>query len=155
MKELETELAVHGEMRKLKKTAYNHISEIKRLKSTIDKHHKELSEFAKNSQECHEKMMSSLSKADQLSKEAEDAHQNFIKIKKEADDFHKSYSALIAQIREIERQIREIDENVHREQIMKALKSREKVSQKAQHKLETGEKLTFDEFKILIERGEI
>ncbi|UCD72511.1 MAG: hypothetical protein JSW01_03380 [Candidatus Bathyarchaeota archaeon] len=155
MKGLEMELAVHEEIRKLKKAASNNITEIKRLQSTIDKYHKELSEFAKNSQECHEKMTSSLSKADQLSKEAKDAHQNFVKIKKEADGFHKSYSTLIAQIREIERQIQEIDENVHREQIMKALKSREKVSQKAQQKLETGEKLTFDEFKILIERGEI
>ncbi len=155
VKKLEIELAIHGEMRKLKKAASNHISEIKRLRSTIDKHHSELSELAKNSQECHEEMMSSLGQADQLSKEAEDAHQNFIKVKKEADDFHKSYSTLIAQIREIERQIREIDENVHREQIRKALESREKISQQAQQKLETGEKLTFDEFKILIERGEV
>lgn len=155
VKELEIELAVHGEIRKLKKAASNNISEIRRLRSTIDEYHSELSELAKNSQECHEEMMSSLGQADKLSKEAEEAHQNFIKIKKEADGIHKSYSTLIAQIREIERQIREIDENVHREQIKKALESREKVSQQAQQKLETGEKLTFDEFKILIERGEV
>jgi uncharacterized coiled-coil DUF342 family protein len=155
VKELEMELALHGEMRKLKRAASKHISDIKSLQSNIDKYHNELSELAKNSQECHEKMVSSLGKADELSKEAEDAHQKFVKLKKEADSFHKSYSVLMSQIREIERQIREIDENVHREQIRKALKSREKVSQQAQQKLETGEKLTFDEFKILIERGEV
>ncbi len=155
VKSLELELAVHEEIRKEKNEASRLFSEMDKLRSTIEKYHNELSKSAKISQECHEQMMSSLKEADQLAKEAETTHQAFVEVKRKADDLHKNYTMLISRIREIERHIREIDENVHREQIRKALESREKVSKVAQEKLQTGEKLTFEEFKILIERGEV
>lgn len=155
VKSLEIELVIYKEIGQQRKEASKLLSEIKRLQSMIDEYHSALSKLARESQECHERMLESLSKADPLTKEAGTAHQNFIEVKKKADDIHRTYSGLISRIREIELLIRQTDENVHREQIRKALESREKVSKQAQQKLQTGEKLTFEEFKLLIERGEV
>ncbi len=155
VKSLELELANYQETVKLKKEARRLLSQVKELQSAIEKYHSDLSRLAKDSQECHEQMMSLFGKADQLSKEAGDAHQNFIEVKRKAGALHKNYSGLVAKIKEIELLIRKVDENVHREQIRKALQSRKKVGEVAEQKLQTGEKLTFEEFKILIERGEI
>lgn len=155
VKSLEIELVIYKEIGQQRKEASKLLSEIKRLQSMIDEYHSALSKLARESQECHERMLESLSKADPLTKEAGAAHQNFIEVKKKADDIHRTYSGLISRIREIELLIRQTDENVHREQIRKALESREKVSKQAQQKLQTGEKLTFEEFKLLIERGEV
>ena len=155
VKPLELELANYREILKLKKEAHRISAEVEELQSAIEKHHYDLSRLAKDSQECHEHMMNLFVKADQLSKEAGDAHQNFIGVKKKAVVLHKNYSGLIARIREIELLIRKVDENVHREQIRKALQSRKRIGEMAEQKLQMGEKLTFDEFKILVERGEI
>jgi len=155
VKSLELELANYRGLLGLKKEAHRLLTEIKELQSAIGKHHSDLSRLAKDSQECHEHMINLFVKTDQLSEEAGDSHQNYIEVRRKATVLHKSHSKLIARIKEIELLIRKTDGNVHREQIRKALQSRKRLGETAEQKLQMGEKLTFEEFKILLERGEI
>ncbi|MFX1514217.1 MAG: hypothetical protein ACFFCQ_16695, partial [Promethearchaeota archaeon] len=113
----------------------------------------ELRASSKNSRHHHREMVQAFKKADQIRKEADKGHQEFLAKKKEADTIHQEYIERIQTIRDLNTQISKI-RHKHREKQLAAAK--EKMEEKAEDalgKFKSGEKLSFEEFRSLIDRG--
>jgi len=115
----------------------------------------QIRDLAQVSQENHVGMLDSLKELDAVKAEADAAHQTFLDSKKKADESHHSYINFIIEIKELERQIHQNEKNLKMDQVQRVLQAREVTAKEASEKLKKGDKLTFDEFKLLVERGMI
>jgi phosphoserine phosphatase len=115
----------------------------------------QIRDLAQASQENHIGMLESLKELDAVKSEADSAHQTFLDSKKKADESHHGYINFIIEIKELERQIHQNEKNLKMDQVQRVLQAREVTAKEASEKLKKGDKLTFDEFKLLVERGMI
>ncbi|MEM2091721.1 MAG: hypothetical protein QXR59_00340, partial [Candidatus Bathyarchaeia archaeon] len=123
-----------------------------KIKGEIASFRERVSEAAAKSQSFHEKMIECLKRADELRAEADKIHEKYRAVKERANTIRLRYRELLNQISDIKRLIRE-EEDRKRAEAISALK--EKISREALEKLKRGEKISFDEFKILAEQGKI
>ena len=117
--------------------------------------HAELSKLAEESQRNHEKMLAFLRKASELKTEARKAHQLLVETRRKADEAHKMLVELLTEKRVIDGQIRASGKASQLEQIKRGIDMQEEIARVATGKMQRGEKLTFDEFKLLLERGKV
>ncbi|MEM2610004.1 MAG: hypothetical protein QXS09_00200 [Candidatus Bathyarchaeia archaeon] len=122
------------------------------IKGEIASFRERVSEVAAKSQSFHEKMIECLKRADELRAEADKIHEKYRAVKERANTIRLRYRELLNQISDIKRLIRE-EEDRKRAEAISVLK--EKISREALEKLKRGEKISFDEFKILAEQGKI
>jgi uncharacterized coiled-coil DUF342 family protein len=155
VKTLETQLAIYEQLRKIKRRLIEYYGEIEAAKSQIKSLYEQLSGYAQESQVCHAKMMGLLQQADVVKLEADKAHKAFLEIKQRADKFHQAYVKVVAQVEDVELQIKQINAGIQLEQIRKAKEARNELSKVVSEKLKRGEKITFEEFKLLMEEGNI
>ena len=149
VKLLETQLLVHNQILKLKN---NHVAlETERetfgLKAEL--YHKQLSELAEQSQSFHENMLETQNKIQAFQSEADSAHQKYVQIKQEVKDFNKTHSQLSHQITTIKQKLHQVEEE---KQNKKRLEISKDFEETALDKFKRGEKLTWEEFKILAEK---
>jgi phosphoserine phosphatase len=115
----------------------------------------QIRDLAQASQENHVGMLESLKELDAVKAEADSAHQRFLESKKKADESHHGYINFIIEIKEMERQLHQNERNLKMDQVQRVLQARDETAKEASEKLKKGDKLTFDEFKLLVERGMI
>jgi uncharacterized coiled-coil DUF342 family protein len=150
VRELETQLStqkkikkIYEELRELQANDRNFGAEAKAL-------HEKLSELAEQSQKCHEQMLEKLDKARTLQAEADDFHKKYVKTKTQAQELHQKCIELLQQIRTIER---EQKETADKRQAERQSELQKELEERALEKLKRGEKLMWEEFKILAEKG--
>ncbi len=114
--------------------------------------HKRLTELAEESEVYHKKMMEFVDSATELKRKADEAHQSYINTRTKGDNAHFEYMAKMMMIRELENQIKSYYEA---EQMQREVEVQKKVEDLAENKLKKGKKLTFDEFKLLVDKGAI
>jgi uncharacterized coiled-coil DUF342 family protein len=151
VKTLETQLVTYAQLRKIKNQLIKCQGEIVAAKARIKSLREQLLNYVKESQACHTKMVEFIQLANSVKFKADNAHKAFLEIKQRADEVHQAYIKTRSQVRDVERQIKQIADNIKLEQIKKATEARDRLRKDAAEKLKRGEKLTFEEFKLLME----
>lgn len=152
VKALETQMEVYREIESIRDKIEGLQNQITKLKDERVSHNQKISEMAKESQRFHEKMIERLQNATKLKAEADEMHGKYAEHKEPARALHLRYVETLEQIRTLREKIREKEEKERSEQ---EADLRRKLEEEALGKLKRGEKLTFEEFKILAEQGKI
>ena len=150
MKELETQLSVHKKWEHLRKTIQDLRAQVTRLKTESQQSHQALTAQAKKSQELHSKMLSKVEDAKEARAEADAIHKKFLEVKEKARPVGEQIVNITAEIRRLNGEIREKEqeEKKHNEDEL-----RQTLEQRAREKLKRGEKLSWQEFQLLSEKG--
>ena len=129
------------------------ISRINVLKGRIRGLENELRSQARESRFHHKTMIQAFKNADFLRKQADESHAQFLNAKEQANSIHNEY---LSYIREINRIRQNINKNKQKHRAQQDAQRREKIEEKtedARKKFEEGRKLSFEEFRTLIDKG--
>lgn len=149
---LESQLLIHQQIRKLEEDIIEKRAEEQTFVVRAQQLHEKLSELARQSQTLHEKRLKSLDESRSIKSDADDAHQKFLEIKQKAEDAHEKCVALLHRRASLQQELRQKDEE---KQAKRQVELREEVEAKALKKLKEGDKLTWEEFKILADQGKL
>lgn len=149
VKLLEAQLLVHNQLLKLKNNHVKLKAEREALGLNAKLYHKQLSEFAEQSQSFHENMLEILNKIQAFQSEADSAHQKHVQMKQEVKDFNKKHIKLSHQITTLKQKLHQVEEEKQNKRKLEISKDLEET---ALDKFRRGEKLTWEEFKILAEK---
>lgn len=140
--ELKTYKKIDHHIKKIAETK----KELKSLASDADVAHQKLAETAKESQEAHSKMMAKISELKSIKAEADILHAAFLQAREKIKPLHEEYRKLATQKKKLQAAIRK-EEAKQKKNAEQSLKKR--LKSQARKKLQRGEKLNWDEFKIL------
>ena len=146
VKQLETQLNVYKKIDQHVKKIAELRKELETLETKAKAAHQELTEKAKKSQEIHAKMIAKISESKGIKGEADSLHGAYIQAKEQVRPLHEEIKTLTEQKRKLQASVREEDEK-RKKSVEQALK--EKLGSQAKDKLQRGEKLSWDEFKLL------
>jgi len=129
------------------------LSRINVLKARFRGLENELRSQARESRFHHKTMIQAFKNADILRKQADELHAQFLESKEQANSIHNEY---LNYIREISHFRQEINKNKQKFRAAQDAQRREKIEEKtedARKKFEEGRKLSFEEFRTLIDKG--
>jgi len=152
IKKLEADITLHKQARDLEAKVMELRAEIGSLKIQADTIHSELSKLAEESEVYHKKMMEIVETASKVKGEADNAHKSYVDLKNRATDTHKEYMERLNRIQQIEYQTRAAEESARQKKIDEAKMKRDEI---ASQKLKKGQKLSFEEFRLLVEQGKV
>jgi len=151
VKTLEAQRSIHKQINELKNNLIELQTEERALETRAKLSHEKLAELAEQSQKFHQQMLEQLEKARSLKTEADEAHQKCLENRQRAQEIHQKFVELLKQIQSIEQHIQQEEKE---KQAKKQKELRQEAGEKALEKMRRGEKLTWEEFKILMEKGE-
>ena len=129
------------------------ISELQRDIETMNEEaeilHQQLSKLALQSQQFHDRMIEILKKAKELKTQADEYHRSFILNRQKSQVVHGECLELEGVIKELERSLKEIAE---KSRLQHQSQNRKRLKEQALKKMKEGDKLTFEEFKLLVEK---
>ncbi len=146
VKQLETQLSIYKKFDHHVKKISNLHKEIELSEATVEATHQELSEMAERSQDLHVKMTSKIAKSKMIKTEADSLHRAYIQEIEQVRTIRDEIRKLAEQQRKLQVAMRE-EEEEKKEKVEQAL--RKKLGSRAKDKLQRGEKLSWDEFKLL------
>jgi uncharacterized coiled-coil DUF342 family protein len=146
VKQLETQLNVYRKIDKHVKKIAELQKELETLEKTADTAHGELSEIAQKSQETHTRMIDKINESSSIKSEADGLHAAYLQAKEQSKPLHEEFKSLTEQKKTLQDALRKEEEKQkkHAEKVLK-----EKLESQARDKLRRGEKISFDEFKLL------
>jgi uncharacterized coiled-coil DUF342 family protein len=150
---LEGELKVSEDAAAKRKESAETRTEIEDFRLLMNAHHNSVLEFARLSQEENQRMIEAYAEVDALRKEADEAHRRYLATRKEADETHRQF---IDAKQENSRLRKELSEVRVRRRVEKIQELEERLEEKASSALEKfkrGERLTMEEFSLLMKRG--
>lgn len=150
VKQLETQLAIYRKLEQLAKRIAQSRAEIKTMKSECELLHRQLTENAQKSQETHRKMLEKTEETKKLKKEADSMHKEFLQVKERTRPLQEEVRLVVNQIRQLKGEIRE---EMQRETKESQDALRETLERQAKEKLKRGERLSWEEFQLLAEKG--
>lgn len=148
VRQLETQLSVYKKIDQHVKKISELRKELDPFEAAADAAHKELTGIAERSQDIHAKMMAKIDESKDIKGEADRLHNAYIQAKEQVRPLHEEIKKLTEQKRKLQAAVREEDEK-KKKRLEQALK--EKLGSQAKDKLQRGEKLSWDEFKLLTE----
>lgn len=152
VKSLETQLSFYRRLNGMIAEEEALKRRLKEIRNEIASYKGRIADIAVRSRSFHEKMIEYFKRADELRAEADKMHEKYKAAKERANILRLRYEDLLNQISAMKRLIREEEERKRAEAIS-AL--REKIGKEASEKLKRGERVSFEEFKILAEQGKI
>jgi uncharacterized coiled-coil DUF342 family protein len=150
VKELEAQLNVYRKLEQLAQKVLELRKEVRALRSENGLRHQKLTKNAEESQEIHRNMIGKIEDSKKYKIEADVMHKRFLEVKEKARPVEGEMMGLANQIRQLRAEIR-VEEEKERKQDQDAL--RETLERQAREKLKRGEKLTWEEFQLLAEKG--
>jgi len=150
VKQLETQLSIYRKLEQLAKRIAQTRDEIKTMKSEGELLHRQLTENAQKSQETHRNMLEKIEETKTLKKEADSMHKEFLQVKERTRSLREEVKLVVNQIRQLKGEIRE---EVQRETKESQEALRETLERQAKEKLKRGERLSWEEFQLLAEKG--
>lgn len=150
VKQLETQLAIYRKLEQLAARITHLRTEVRTRQSESELLHRQLTENAQKSQETHVKMVAKIEESKSLRKEADDMHRKFLQVKERKKPLQEEAKIVLDQIRRLKGEIRE-ELQKEKEESQDAL--RETLEKKAKEKLKRGEKLSWEEFQLVAEKG--
>lgn len=151
--ELEAKLKLAEEAATKRKESAKARTEIEDLRLLMNAHHNSVLEFARLSQEENQHMIEAYAEVDALRKRADESHRQYLETRREADETHRRY---IEARQENSRLRKELGEIRVRRRVEKIQEIEERLEEKATVALEKhkrGERLTMEEFSLLMKRG--
>ncbi len=152
VKFLETRLAFYRNLEEMMDKAALLKEQIKKLRDEIASCRNKIAEKIAKSQKLHERMMEHFRDIDKLRIEADQMHKMHLESREKISSLRLKYADLLGQISALKKIIREEEE---RKRTETAAALRVKIEREALEKLKRGEKISFEEFKILAEQGKI
>jgi len=146
VKQLEMHLSIYKKMDLLVKKIAELRKELETLEANADKTHHKLTEIAERSQEIHSKMIAKISESTDIKGEADSLHSAYVQAKEHIRPLYEEFKRLTKHRKKLRDAVREEDEK-RKKNAEKALK--EEIESQARNKLNRGEKLSWDEFKLL------
>jgi uncharacterized coiled-coil DUF342 family protein len=150
VRELETQLVTQKRIKKVKDQLYELRSEQRSFGTEAKTFHEKLSDLAEESQKCHTQMIAIIETAKELQVEADDAHKEFVEARQKAQEKHEKCIELIKQIKEIQKDLKE---SADQKKAVRHDELKQELEERAVEKLKNGEKLLWEEFQILAEKG--
>jgi uncharacterized coiled-coil DUF342 family protein len=150
IRELETQLVAQKKINKVKDQLYELRSAQRGFGSEAKTIHEKLSELAEQSQKYHLQMLGIIEKARDLQTESNEAHQKYVEARAKAQQKHDKCVELIQQIKSIEQ---ELKESADKKQAERKDELQKGLEERALAKLKSGEKLLWEEFQYLAEKG--
>ncbi|MEM3640649.1 MAG: hypothetical protein QXH37_01840 [Candidatus Bathyarchaeia archaeon] len=150
VKQLEIQLGVCRKIEQLNQKSLELEAEAKALQARVKLYSEKISEKARKSQEFHEKMLEKIEEAKKLKMEADSLHQLFLQAREKAKPLRLEMEKISGEIKQLREEILAEEEKARKKNEEILLESIEK---QAREKLKRGEKLTWEEFKILAEKG--
>ena len=151
--ELESELKAAEEAAEKRKESAKARTEIDDLRLLMNAHHNSVLEFARLSQEENQLMIEAYAEVDALRKKADESHRQYLETRREADETHRRY---IESKQKNNRLRKELGEIRIRRRVEKIQELEERLEEKAAAALEKhkrGDRLTMEEFTLLMKRG--
>jgi uncharacterized coiled-coil DUF342 family protein len=127
-------------------------AEIDDLRKEIEMICEQIKNAVNGSQIHHKEMIQRFHESNELKNHSDKAHRAFLGVKKKADDIRKKLSDKQEMLSKLEYELRKLN-SIDKE--VKSEKEEKRVSNivtRTQRKVKDGEKVTFDEFKLLLER---
>lgn len=152
IKSLEVQLIFYHKLKVMENEAAALGDEIKKIRDEIASCKNKIAENIVKSRELRKQIAEYFDKISVLRTEADKLYKTYLENRNKLSSLRLKYVELLAKITAVKKRLREEEER-KREKVLAAL--REKIEKKALEKLNRGEKLSFEEFKILIERGKI
>ncbi len=152
VKALETQLEAYRNEKRILDRIATLQSEAEELSGQVSVLRIKMSEVVEQSQAFHEKMIGHLQEAKKLKAKADEIHWEYIDRREKANVLRSKCLEILHQIRAIREQVRRREE---KEKAGRLSALRERLEQEALGKLKRGERLTFEEFKILAEKGKV
>lgn len=150
VKQLETQLNIHRKLEQLSQKIFELQAEVKTLKTESRLCHESLTETAQKSQEIHGKMLGKIDELRKIEMEADDFHRLFLQTRERTGPLQEDIMEIANKLKQLETEIRE-EEKKEKKKSEEAL--REKLEKQAREKLRRGERLTWEEFQLLAEKG--
>ena len=146
---LESQRVILKQLQKVNDTILDLQNEAKEFETQAKINHEKLSNLAEQSPKFHEQMMKTVIEINGLRQGADDAHQKYREFRQKAYKTHEKYLEVQQQIRLLreEAEKRKKEHFANREHEL-----REEATKKAQEKMRQGQKLTWEEFKLLTEQ---
>jgi uncharacterized coiled-coil DUF342 family protein len=152
VKQLETQLGVHKKFEHLRKTVQDERAQVTRLRTENQQSHQALTAQAQTSQELHSRMLAKVEEAKTAKTEADAIHKQFLEAKEKAKPVREQIISVTTEIRRLKGEAREEEQKERKHNEDELWKSLE---EKAREKLKRGEKLSWQEFQLLAEKGVI
>ena len=146
VRQLETQLNVYRKIDKHVKKIAELQKEFETLEKNADTAHRELTETAQKSQETHTIMIAKINESNSIKSEADSLHAAYLQAKEQSKPLHEEFKKLTEQKKTLQDALRK-EEEMQKTRAEKVLK--EKLESQARDKLRRGEKISFDEFKLL------
>jgi uncharacterized coiled-coil DUF342 family protein len=150
VKQTELQLSVFRKLEKVDKKILQLRNELKALDNEGKQCHESLTGIAQKSQELHQKMLTKVEESKKIKAEADSLHKAFVQAKEKLKPIQDEMTVTEIQIKQLKGEIRE-EEAKGKKQSEDAV--RDKLERQAREKMKRGEKLTWDEFQILAEKG--
>ena len=150
IKTLEHEDLVHKEISVLNKKLRDIRLAITTIKLQSKEINNQIGSFATESQENHVQLTSKIKELKKVETEADEAHQRFLGYLKKAKEARSIYVSYINQLRDLSSQIYNIEEEKRKLSADAELEARSKT---ATEKLKKKKKMSFKEFKALLDKG--
>jgi uncharacterized coiled-coil DUF342 family protein len=151
--QLAGDLEVAEQVAEKRKESARARGEIEDFRLLMNAHHNSVLEFAQLSQEENQRMIEAYAEVDNLRKQADEVHRRYLETRREADETHKRF---IEAVQENGKLRKEIGEAKIRQRVEKLQALEERLEQKtstALEKYKRGERLTMEEFSLLMKRG--
>jgi len=148
VKQLEAQLRIYKKIDQNIKKLSELRKELEPLEATADKAHLELTEIAERSQEIHAKMMTKINESKSIKAKADGLHCGYVQAKENSKPLFEEFKRLTKQRQKLQDAVREEDKK-RKKNAEEALK--ERLGSQARDKLQRGEKLSWEEFKLLAE----
>lgn len=146
VRQLETQLNIYRKIDQHIKKITEIRKELEPLETNADAAHQELTATAEKSQEIHAKMIAKITESKDIKAEADSLHAVYVQAKEQVKPLQEEFKKLTEQKRKLQAAVREEDAK-RKKDVEQALK--EKLETQARNKLQRGEKLSWDEFKML------
>lgn len=150
VKQLETQLNIHRKIGQLNQKIVELKAELKARETEHKLFHEELTETAQKSQKIHEKMLEKIGQSKKIKTEADSLHELFLQTREKTIPIQREIFEISNQIKQLKEEIQR-EEEKEKKKIEEALL--EKLEKQAKEKLRRGEKLTWEEFQVLAEKG--
>jgi len=143
---LETQRATLKQWQDLRNTLSELQTHEKASAIQAKQHHEELTKLAEQGQEYHRQMLELVGKIAGLRPEADAAHSTFVELRQKANDVHQTLVKTLQQIDALKKERQKVEAEKLGE---KQQRFKEEATLKAQEKMKRGEKLSWEEFKLL------
>jgi uncharacterized coiled-coil DUF342 family protein len=147
---LETQLNVHRRSERLSQKIRDLHSEIKAFNTRSKTIHEKLTATAEESQQIHQKMIAKIEELKRLRVKADDLHKRFLQERGNSMSIREEMPKISNMMRQLKDEIRAGEEEAKRE---REGVLREKLEGQAKEKLKRKEKLSWEEFQVLAEKG--